>query len=176
MSDHGQARVDILLQRLRETVVELRAELGAEVDMVLEPTGATPVLLRDTYRALQESEARYRALYTEMSEIYRNTPVGLLVLDREMRIVRINELLAELSGMTVEAHIGRYITEVVPTLAPTLIPLFRIVLECPRVSPTTVAAARETRCQAPESAGAHQADPPERAGQKTAQAAVAPHR
>jgi len=129
MSDSRQARIDALMQRLRETVVELRNEIGAEVDMVLEPTGATPVLLRDTYRALQESEARYRALSAELGEIYRVAPVGLFVMDREMRFVRINERLAEINGIPVAAHLGRRIDEVLPTLAPQLLPMYQTVLE-----------------------------------------------
>ncbi len=254
MSDPRQEKIDALLQRLRETVVALRAELGSGVDMVLEPTGATPVLLRDTYRALQESEARYRTLaetaqegiwvvdaqlrttyvnprliemlgysageilghspvefadepcrkdiqqhfqrwmhgvketvelcfhrkngtvlwvlfsatpqleadtnftggfamltdvterkraeealresearnraqFAELNEIYRIAPVGLFVLDRAMRFVRINEFLAAISGFPVEAHVGRCIDEVLPALAPTLIPLFQAVLD-----------------------------------------------
>ena len=83
MSDPGQARVEALLQRLRETVVEFRAELGADVDMVLEPTGATPVLLRDTYRALQEAEARYRTL-AEMAQ------EGIWAVDAQLRSTYIN--------------------------------------------------------------------------------------
>ena len=68
-----QARIDALLQHLRDIVVDLRAELGADIDMVLEPTGATPVLLRDTYRALQDAEARCRVQYAELE---RNLPRG----------------------------------------------------------------------------------------------------
>ena len=129
MSDPRQARIDALLLRLRETVVELRTELGPDVDMVLEPTGATPILLRDTYRALQESEARYRAQYVELNEIYRVMPVGLCVLDREMRFLRINELLAAMNGLPVEAHLGRRVDEMSPEVASRLMPILHAVLE-----------------------------------------------
>ncbi len=129
MTDPRQAHIDTLLQRLRETTVELRAELGSEVDMVLEPTGATPVLLHDTYRTLQESEARYHALYAEMEELYRVTPIGLCALDRELRFVRINERLAAINGLSVEAHLGHRVAEIVPNLAAELQPIYRAVLE-----------------------------------------------
>ncbi len=129
MSDPGPARIEALLQRLRETVVELRAELGPEIDMVLEPTGATPVLLHETYRALQASEARYRDLYAEMDDIYRVTPVGLCILDREQRFVRVNERLADINGLSVEAHLGRRVDEIVPNLAAELLPIYRAVLD-----------------------------------------------
>ena len=129
MSDSRQERIDALMQRLRETVVELRTVLGPEVDMVLEPTGATPVLLHDTYRALQESEARYRALYAEIEAIYQVTPVGLCVLDREMRFVRVNERLADINGITVEAHLGHRVADILPELAAELLPIYRAVLD-----------------------------------------------
>jgi len=129
MSDSRQARIDTLLHLLHKTVVELHAELGPDVDMVLEPTGPTPVLLRDTYRALQESEARYRALYAEIESIYQVTPVGLCVLDRELRFMRINERLADINGLSVEAHLGHRVDEILPELFAQLLPIYRAVLD-----------------------------------------------
>ena len=46
-----------------------------------------------------------------------------------MRIVRINAHLAEISGDTVEAFVGRRIEDALPALAPQLVPLYRAVLE-----------------------------------------------
>ncbi|MFT3925987.1 MAG: PAS domain-containing sensor histidine kinase [Myxococcales bacterium] len=44
------------------------------------------------------------------------SPVGFAVLDRESRYVRVNETLARLNGMPVEAHLGRRVRDVLPEL------------------------------------------------------------
>ncbi len=43
-------------------------------------------------------------------------PVGFCFLDRDLRYVRINERLAEINGIPVEAHLGRHVSEIVPSL------------------------------------------------------------
>lgn len=53
----------------------------------------------------------------DLEEIYRVAPVGLCFLDRDLRFVRINEFLAAVNGVPVEAHIGRTLREVVPNIA-----------------------------------------------------------
>jgi PAS domain S-box-containing protein len=50
--------------------------------------------------------------------IYNAAHVGLCILDRELRYVRVNRLLAEMNGLAPEAHIGKTIREVTPDLAP----------------------------------------------------------
>jgi PAS domain S-box-containing protein len=58
--------------------------------------------------------AEQRAL--ELEATYQTAPVGLAVLDRELRFVRINRRLAEINGLPVAAHIGRTVREVVPAM------------------------------------------------------------
>lgn len=64
----------------------------------------------------------------EIEAIYRTAPVGLALLDRDLRFVRLNQQLAEINGLPIEAHLGRTVREIVPNLADTTEPLFRRIL------------------------------------------------
>ncbi|MEG4499516.1 PAS domain S-box protein [Microcoleus sp. F10-C6] len=79
--------------------------------------------------ALQESEQTVRRQLLEIESLYQTTPVGLAVLDTDLRYVRLNQQLAEINGLSVEAHIGRTVREIVPELADTAEPLLGRVLE-----------------------------------------------
>jgi PAS domain S-box-containing protein len=63
------------------------------------------------------NDARSSAALEDLEATYRHAPVGLCVLDRALRYVRINDRLAEINGLPVEAHIGRTTREIVPALA-----------------------------------------------------------
>lgn len=54
---------------------------------------------------------------------------GLCLYDEQMRFLYINEALAEIYGLPIEAHIGKTLQDVVPELAATLYPLCQRVLE-----------------------------------------------
>lgn len=56
-------------------------------------------------------------------------PLGLAVLDADLRYRHVNAALAEANGLSVEAHLGRRVDEVLPAAAATLVPLLREVLE-----------------------------------------------
>jgi len=78
-------------------------------------------------RGRAESEARANA--EEITAIYESAPVGLTVLDSDLRYVRINERLAEMNGLPAAEHIGRSVREVVPDLAEKVEAVLREVLE-----------------------------------------------
>ncbi|WP_431270426.1 PAS domain-containing protein [Dankookia sp. P2] len=61
--------------------------------------------------------------------LYRSAPLGLAQFDRRMRFVRVNEALAEINGLPVEAHLGRLAWDLVPDLQSAAEPLFRRVLD-----------------------------------------------
>ena len=56
----------------------------------------------------------------ELEHLYAFAPVGLYVVDRNLRFLRINEHLAATSTLTAEEHLGRTIRDVIPQLADTI--------------------------------------------------------
>jgi PAS domain S-box-containing protein len=66
---------------------------------------------------LRRSESSLRRHLKEIEVIYDTAPIGLCVLDRDLRYVRINERLAEINGVPAADHLGRTIREVLPHLA-----------------------------------------------------------
>jgi len=55
-----------------------------------------------------------------LDTLLRTAPIGFCFLDRDLRFVRINERLAEINGVSAEAHLGRHVSEILPTLAETI--------------------------------------------------------
>jgi PAS domain S-box-containing protein len=68
--------------------------------------------------ALREANAtldqKVRERTAELEVTYRTAPVGLAMLDCDLRYMRINDRLAEINGLPSSAHIGRTIREVAP--------------------------------------------------------------
>ena len=64
-----------------------------------------------------------------LDALLANAPVGIAFFDRELRWQQINQALADMNGVPVEAHIGRTPREVVPDLADLAMPLFQGVLD-----------------------------------------------
>ncbi len=62
---------------------------------------------------LGESEAESH----DLDLAFRNTPIGVCYLDKELRFVRINKWLAAINGLPVEKHLGRKIADVLPDVA-----------------------------------------------------------
>jgi len=65
----------------------------------------------------------------EPERLYAIAPVGLCYFDTELRFVYINEWLARINGLTVEAHLGKSIDEVLKDVAVGVVPQLRIVLQ-----------------------------------------------
>jgi PAS domain S-box-containing protein len=78
---------------------------------------------------LAASRTQLQRQLAELETIYQSAPIGLNVLDRDLRFVRINERLAKINGYSVEAHIGRSVRELLPDLADTAEALLRPILE-----------------------------------------------
>jgi len=78
---------------------------------------------------LQTAVAESKAVLNEIEQIYRYAPVGLCFMDRDHRVVRINEHMAEINGLSVSAHLGRTLREVIPELADEVMEIHRPVYE-----------------------------------------------
>jgi PAS domain S-box-containing protein len=53
----------------------------------------------------------------ELSNLYRTAPIGLALLDADLRFVRVNERLAEINGRPAAEHLSKRFSEIVPDLA-----------------------------------------------------------
>ena len=65
-------------------------------------------LLQDSIEAARKSKAQQ---FEELEFLYRSAPVGLMMVDPELRIVKLNDRLAELGGKSVGEQLGRPIGE-----------------------------------------------------------------
>ncbi len=93
---------------LRNVTARRRAQAAERRMRAAAEESAT--LARQTLRERDESMAVLDALFA-------TAPVGLAVLDRELRFVRVNQALAEINGLPPEQHLGRALWEVVPGVA-----------------------------------------------------------
>ena len=84
---------------------------------------------RAVERQLHEVERDSAEILALLDTLQSLAPVGFAYVDRDLRIARINDRLAAISGSSVECQVGRAVADVVPWLWPLLEPVYRHVLE-----------------------------------------------
>ncbi len=109
------------------TIVPIFDETG-RVEFLI-PSGIDITERKQAEIALQESQAQVQRQLTEIETIYQSAPIGLNVLDPDLRFIRINQHLAEINGLPPADHIGRTVREILPDLADTAEALLRPVLQ-----------------------------------------------
>ena len=116
-----QAAHDDLDRRVHERTKDLQdanAALQAEIEE-----------RKRAEEALHKSREQAHEQLAELNNLYRTAPVGLCLLDTELRYVRINERLAAMNGKSVEEHIGHSLDEVIPEAARELESVYQRVIE-----------------------------------------------
>jgi PAS domain S-box-containing protein len=76
----------------------------------------------------KQAEAVQREQLAQIDAIYRTAPLGLCLLDTELRYVRVNQALVALNGLPAAEHLGRTVREVVPHLADTAEAIIRQIM------------------------------------------------
>ena len=92
---------------LEQRVAERTAQLVAEIEE-----------RKQAEEAMRESEARLNAYFTA-------SPNGMAMVDSQLRYMKVNQRLADITGVPLQSHIGRTIRETVPQLADILEPLYQ---------------------------------------------------
>ncbi|MEH2290655.1 PAS domain S-box protein [Nostoc sp.] len=96
-------------QRLLLLVSAVAAQLGGLIER------------KTLEQELALREARLNAFFS-------SAPVGMNIVDNQLRFVQINQLLAEINGLPQQDHIGKTIHEVLPDIAPLMEPIYQQVL------------------------------------------------
>ena len=89
--------------------------------MTLDDTGFTP----PAAAGASEQLAGQMAL---LETVFQNAPVGLAVVDRDYRYVRINPALAAINGLPAADHIGRSVRELLPDIWSAIEPMYQSAL------------------------------------------------
>ena len=107
--------------------------VSAELLMMLTPLAAVIAILlgRQQQRLLTVDRelADLRRAALAMEAMLEHAPVGLAVLDCDLRFVNLNLLMAEMNGLAIEEHIGKSIYDIVPDVAPAAEAPFRQVMQ-----------------------------------------------
>ena len=80
-------------------------------------------------RQLEENARTLREQYSELEQLYDTAPVGLNLVDRELRYLRVNRTLAAINGFPVDEHIGRLQADLLPDVHAEVAEIQRRVLE-----------------------------------------------
>lgn len=83
---------------------------------------------KNAEQRLLQRESELRQKHEELEALYQNAPIGLAAFDRQLRYLRINQRLAQIGGLPPDAHIGRTIPEILPSMAPIIEEAARAVL------------------------------------------------
>ncbi len=78
---------------------------------------------------LWRSERAAAETLTLLETLQSTAPVGFGFVDRDFRIVRINEILASINGSSAQEQVGRTVAEVIPVIWPQVELMFRRVLD-----------------------------------------------
>ncbi|KAA9008028.1 chemotaxis protein CheB [Histidinibacterium aquaticum] len=85
---------------------------------------------RKTYEeTLKRNEKELARQYAELENLYDTTPIGLCLMDREFRFLRVNEKLAAINGVPADEHVGRTFHDLLPELADELVKPYAQVFE-----------------------------------------------
>jgi PAS domain S-box-containing protein len=82
-------------------------------------------LYQDSHRAL----LHYAESLSLLDALLAGAPVAVCFLDRELRYLRINQVLADINGLSIEEHLGRKLREVLPEMAAEFEPQLQLVLD-----------------------------------------------
>ena len=92
-----------LEQRVGERTAQLVAEIGER---------------KEAEQAARESEAQLNAYFDA-------SPAGMALVDPQLRYLKANQRLADMTGVSIEAHLGKTVREILPRLADILEPLYQ---------------------------------------------------
>jgi PAS domain S-box-containing protein len=77
----------------------------------------------------RQAEAELRETVSGLDAVLEHAPVGFAFFDREFRFVHVNEPLAAMNGIPVEAHTGRSVAELLPQLWEQIEPVLERVVD-----------------------------------------------
>jgi PAS domain S-box-containing protein len=115
----GKARIKILNSERKSVPVYIKGIRVIEDSDILKLEVLDISRLTKKDAALQESREKVELLNTWLEEkleeinfIFDNIPIGLALLDEDLKYVRVNKIFADFNGLPIKDHLGKTIMEV----------------------------------------------------------------
>ncbi len=115
-------------EQLEEQAVELERQVEELETSNTELTEAVETANQARDRAETEGQARRRNAAL-LDAALASSPIGVSLLDRQLRYMQVNRAIAAITGRTPEEHVGRTLREVNPTLSPDIEAMLRRVVD-----------------------------------------------
>ncbi|MFN6527300.1 PAS domain S-box protein [Nostoc sp. ChiSLP03a] len=81
------------------------------------------------YRDIHQALVHYAESLSLLDALLEAAPIAVCFLDRELQYIRINQVFADINGLTIEEHLGRKFREALPAMAAELEPQLQHVLD-----------------------------------------------
>ncbi len=91
--------------------------------------GTHRAISRGNRRSANRPKMRLARARAQLTAYFDASPAGMSMVDSELRYLKVNQRLADITGLPMEAHRGKAIREIVPDLANILEPLYQQVFD-----------------------------------------------
>ncbi|BAZ50685.1 two-component hybrid sensor and regulator [Nostoc sp. NIES-4103] len=108
-------------RRYNQCDLALAKDIASRVALAVENT--------QLYQDIHQAVVHYAESLSLLDALLAAAPVAVCFLDRELRYIRINQVLADINGLSIEEHLGRKFREVLPEMALELEPQLQRVLD-----------------------------------------------
>lgn len=147
-SDRSMNEAIILLQSFMGILSITGLILSATVQERQAAQQSLEATLQTLELRIAERTAELAQTEAQLNGFFSSSSIGMGIVDHDMRYLRINQVLADINGASIEDHLGRRVQDIIPELAPELMPYYQAVLNSglPQLS-------KETNREIPKQSG-----------------------
>ena len=120
------------ITQLRNTEKQLRRfnqELEEKVQNRTAELAAANALLKQEAESRQLVQLELWEQKRLLESFFAGSPVGMIIYNEQLQFVQLNEAIAEINGVSIEASLGRTVDQILPDLAPQIKSFFSEVLQ-----------------------------------------------
>ncbi|TAF10559.1 MAG: PAS domain S-box protein [Nostocales cyanobacterium] len=118
-------RVEIELQQLNIQLEQRVAERTAQLALTNDNLQRELFQREKLERELRNREKLLDGFFYAASQ----ANVGLSIVDTNLHFLKINQKLADINGYPIEAHLGKSVMDLIPEIAPTILPVLQNILD-----------------------------------------------
>ncbi|PZO44099.1 MAG: PleD protein [Pseudanabaena frigida] len=119
----------LLLQSFMAVMSLTSLILSAVIDERTEAQLSLKQAMENLEAKVIERTVELQLSQSQIDGFFSSAPIGMGIVDRNLRYVRVNQVLSEINGKPIEDHLGRTLREILPDLSPHLEGYFYEVLE-----------------------------------------------